>query len=402
MSKHEDSSVVEEELDEEPKSIIISMISQLTKDMDLSRITFPTFVLEPRSFTERVTDFMSHPDFLIRQCDDPVQRFVGVVKYYMSGWHIHPKGVKKPYNPVLGEFFRSKYAFDDGTGAFFVAEQVSHHPPITAMFYHSPEHRIAIEGDLRPKSRLFVNSVGMLLDGYAKIHFHDRSDEEYLVTYPNMYARGIVFGKMVLELGEVSTVTCKQSDLMFEVEFKTKGVLWGSYNQIAGKIRRISTNEVLFDISGNWQTTMYITDKRTSSKPEVLFDSKSEHVVPQLVACASEQEPNESRNLWKHVTKAIRQSNLNDATMYKTAIEEEQRTRAKERESSGAPFRPRFFQLEIDGHYHPQLALKDIPEDPQAAKEKIESWIFTKPDGTIQDFEKPEDDPVVLAAHKRS
>ncbi|KAJ2389440.1 Oxysterol-binding protein OBPa, partial [Coemansia sp. RSA 2603] len=65
MSKCDDVSVVEEELDEEPRSIILSMISQLSKDMDLSRITFPTFVLEPRSFTERVTDFMSHPDFLI-------------------------------------------------------------------------------------------------------------------------------------------------------------------------------------------------------------------------------------------------------------------------------------------------------------------------------------------------
>ncbi|KAJ2401836.1 Oxysterol-binding protein OBPa, partial [Coemansia sp. RSA 2559] len=144
MSKCDDGNmVIEEELDEEPKSIILSMIGQLRKDMDLSRVTFPTFVLEPRSFTERVTDFMSHPDFLIQASkrNDPVDRFIGVVKYYMSGWHIHPKGVKKPYNPVLGEFFRSKYEFEaNASSAFFVAEQVSHHPPITALFYHSPEH----------------------------------------------------------------------------------------------------------------------------------------------------------------------------------------------------------------------------------------------------------------------
>ncbi|KAJ2354894.1 Oxysterol-binding protein OBPa, partial [Coemansia sp. RSA 2618] len=65
MHKNDDNSVSEEELGDESKSIIFSMISQFTRDMDLSRITFPTFVLEPRSFTERVTDFMSHPDFLI-------------------------------------------------------------------------------------------------------------------------------------------------------------------------------------------------------------------------------------------------------------------------------------------------------------------------------------------------
>ncbi|KAJ2897998.1 Oxysterol-binding protein OBPa, partial [Coemansia aciculifera] len=127
------------------------------------------------------------------------------------------------------------------------------------MFYRSPEHHIAIEGDLRPKSRFFGNSVGMLLEGYAKVNFA-KNNENYLVTYPNMYARGILFGKMVLELGETSTVTCEESDLAFDVEFKTKGIIWGSYNQIAGKIRRISTREVLYEISGNWQTQIYILD----------------------------------------------------------------------------------------------------------------------------------------------
>ncbi|ORX67057.1 Oxysterol-binding protein [Linderina pennispora] len=330
------------------------------------------------------------------KADDPVKRFIGVVKYYMSGWHIHPKGVKKPYNPVLGEFFRSKYAFSDGTNAYFIAEQVSHHPPITAMFYNSPDHHITIEGDLRPKSRFFGNSVGMILEGYAKIHF-DNWKETYEVTYPNMYARGILFGKMVLELGETASVTCKESDLMFEVEFKTKGLIWGTYNQIAGKIRRISTREVLHEITGNWQTTMYIADKVRKTEPVVLFDSRKEQVVPQLVACAAEQEPHESRNLWKHVTKAIKDSDLDAATTYKSAIEEEQRQGVKKREAEKTRFTPRFFQLEIDGNYHPKMLIKDIPHDPQQAGEQVSKWIFSRPDGQMQDFDKPETDPVVLA-----
>ena len=32
--------------------------------MELSKVTFPTFVLEPRSMLERITDFMAHPDLL--------------------------------------------------------------------------------------------------------------------------------------------------------------------------------------------------------------------------------------------------------------------------------------------------------------------------------------------------
>jgi hypothetical protein len=133
--------------------------------MDLSKVTFPTFVLEPRSMLERITDFMAHPDIIfgwvvpllysalaasrhprapltqhmlllgsaaapeltlcvkprfftvpapvspersliftfssycIRSaelCEEPEERFIRVLQYYLAGWHIKPKGVKKP------------------------------------------------------------------------------------------------------------------------------------------------------------------------------------------------------------------------------------------------------------------------------------------------------------------
>ena len=65
---------------------------------------------------------------------DPVERMVGVVRWYLAGWHIRPKGVKKPYNPTLGEIFRCYQKLDDpedpnATISFF-SEQVSHHPPV--------------------------------------------------------------------------------------------------------------------------------------------------------------------------------------------------------------------------------------------------------------------------------
>lgn len=39
--------------------------------MDLSRVTFPTFVLEPRSMLERITDFMSHPELIFGHVNCP-------------------------------------------------------------------------------------------------------------------------------------------------------------------------------------------------------------------------------------------------------------------------------------------------------------------------------------------
>ena len=36
--------------------------------------------------------FMAHPENMlpIPEIDDPVKRFVSVVKFYLSGWHIKP------------------------------------------------------------------------------------------------------------------------------------------------------------------------------------------------------------------------------------------------------------------------------------------------------------------------
>jgi hypothetical protein len=47
---------------------------------------------------------MAHPETLLPMAaiDDPVERFVAVVKFYLSGWHIKP-----PYVHLLNVSLRS-------------------------------------------------------------------------------------------------------------------------------------------------------------------------------------------------------------------------------------------------------------------------------------------------------
>ncbi len=220
-----DFGVSQEVLDNEPRSIILSMLSQVTKGMDLHKIAFPAFVLEPRSLLERVTDFMAHQTLLFsaQEREDKVERFLDVVRYFMSAWHIRPKGVKKPYNPVLGEFFRCRWPGKEGEcPGFYIAEQVSHHPPISAYFYANPDRKIIAMGNFRPKSRFLGNSVVSIMKGSSHIFFTDRPGEEYCISNPNIYGRGILFGTMLMEIGDGASVTCEKSDLKAEIEFKTK------------------------------------------------------------------------------------------------------------------------------------------------------------------------------------
>ncbi|KAL8997300.1 MAG: hypothetical protein Q9169_003392 [Polycauliona sp. 2 TL-2023] len=161
----EDETVVEPD----QGNVLTHIISQLRPGADLNRVTLPTFILEPRSMLERITNFMAHPELLLPlpEVHDPIQRFLSVVKFYLSGWHIKPPGVKKPLNPVLGETFTGYWDYPDNTRGYYISEQTSHHPPKSSYFFMAPEHGIRIDGALVPRSKFLGNSAASMMEGVA-------------------------------------------------------------------------------------------------------------------------------------------------------------------------------------------------------------------------------------------
>jgi len=174
------------------------------------------------------------------------------------------RGVKKPLNPILGETFACYWEFPDKTKGYYISEQTSHHPPKSSYFYMAPEHHIRIDGCLKPRSKFLGNSAASMMEGIAILRFLNRGNspkgERYILTQPNMYARGILFGKMKYELGDHSFVRCPELGLSADIEFKTKGYFGGTYNAIGGTIKNDRSGEALFELSGLWTGEMMIKD----------------------------------------------------------------------------------------------------------------------------------------------
>jgi oxysterol-binding protein-related protein 8 len=80
------------------------------------------------------------------------------------------------------------------------------------------------------------------------------------ITQPNIYSRGILFGKMKYELGDHSFVRCPELGLEVDIEFKTKGYFGGTYNAIGGFIKDTKSGKQLYELSGLWTSDMYIKD----------------------------------------------------------------------------------------------------------------------------------------------
>uniref|UniRef100_A0A8C6PWC5 Oxysterol-binding protein n=1 Tax=Nothobranchius furzeri TaxID=105023 RepID=A0A8C6PWC5_NOTFU len=199
---------------EEHKSVIMHLLSQVRLGMDLTKVVLPTFILERRSLLEMYADFFAHPDLFVSIADqpEPRERMVQVVKWYLSAFHAGRKGsvAKKPYNPILGEVFFCHWdlptetedpsphteAASDGpvpwsspNSVSFVAEQVSHHPPISAFYAECLSKKIQFNAHIWTKSKFLGMSIGVHNIGQGCVSCLEH-DEHYILTFPNGYGRG--------------------------------------------------------------------------------------------------------------------------------------------------------------------------------------------------------------------
>ncbi|EFY92762.1 oxysterol binding protein, putative [Metarhizium acridum CQMa 102] len=256
------------------------------------------------------------------------------------------RGVKKPLNPILGEIFTCYWELGNNKRAYYISEQTSHHPPKSSYFYMAPDYHIRIDGTLKPRSRFLGNSAASMMEGVAYLSLLNRGKnkeigEQYILTQPNMYARGILFGKMKYELGDHSFVRCPELDLTADIEFKMKGWLSGTYNAIGGVIKRESTGEVLYELSGFWSDEMFI--KNTGHK-DMFFNAMTSKPSSPKVRPLAEQEERESQKLWASTAKAVKERNHEVASDEKTKIEDRQREEAAARAQDGVDWHPRLFR----------------------------------------------------------
>uniref|UniRef100_A0A8C7FWZ1 Oxysterol-binding protein n=1 Tax=Oncorhynchus kisutch TaxID=8019 RepID=A0A8C7FWZ1_ONCKI len=336
-----------ETVSEENKGLIWTLLKQLRPGMDLSKVVLPTFILEPRSFLDKLSDYYYHANLLSEAAreESPYGRIKQVVRWYLSGFYKKPKGLKKPYNPILGETFRCCWLHPQTDSCtFYIAEQISHHPPISAFYVCNKKDGFYISGSILAKSKFYGNSLSAILDGRARLMLLGR-DEEYIITMPYAHCKGILYGTMTLELGGKITIECEKTKYVAELEFKLKPFLGGSssVNVISGKIQQ--GDELLATVDGHWDGEVFLQEK--SGQQEHLWNPTPEVRSTRLkrqVVQLDQQGQFESERLWQHVTSAIVDRDQNQATQEKFVLEEAQRNQAKDR--GDQPWRPRLFNLD--------------------------------------------------------
>ncbi|XP_028934337.1 oxysterol-binding protein-related protein 8 isoform X1 [Ornithorhynchus anatinus] len=371
-----------ETVSEEHKSLIWTLLKQVRPGMDLSKVVLPTFILEPRSFLDKLSDYYYHANFLSEAAleENAYNRLKKVVKWYLSGFYKKPKGLKKPYNPILGETFRCLWIHPrTNSKTYYIAEQVSHHPPISAFYVSNRKDGFCLSGSILAKSKFYGNSLSAILDGEGRLTFLNRG-EDYVMTMPYAHCKGILYGTMTLELGGTVSITCEKTGYSAVLEFKLKPFLGSndSVNQISGKIKL--GKEVLATLEGHWDSEVVINDKKTDVSETFwnpTCDIKQRRLTRYTVKF-EEQGDFESEKLWQQVTRAINAKDQTEATQEKYLLEEAQRKATKDRKAKSEEWTCRLFEQDsISGEWQYKYA-DTRPWDP------LNDMIQFEKDGVIQ------------------
>ncbi|XP_041057541.1 oxysterol-binding protein-related protein 11 isoform X2 [Carcharodon carcharias] len=370
---------------EEQRSVILHLLSQLKLGMDLTRVVLPTFILEKRSLLEMYADFMSHPDLFIAITDGatPEERMICFVEYYLTSFHEGRKGAiaKKPYNPIIGETFHcswnipkntinnkssntssqschQKTKCSDGTEGGgqsdyhlrFVAEQVSHHPPVSGFYVECEEKNMCANTHVWTKSKFMGMSIGVVMIGEGLLCLLEHG-EEYTFTLPCAYARSILTVPWV-ELGGKVNVNCAKTGYSAAITFHTKPFYGGKLHRVTAEVKHNLTNTVVCRVQGEWNGLLEFTYNNGNSK---IVDVTKLPVTKKRVRPTEKQGPFESRHLWQRVTEALRISNIEKATEYKSLLEERQRSEARHRAETETPWQTKYFHQEGDAwiYYKP-------------------------------------------------
>ncbi|XP_056319849.1 oxysterol-binding protein-related protein 9 isoform X3 [Danio aesculapii] len=348
---------------EEHKSVIMHLLSQVRLGMDLTKVVLPTFILERRSLLEMYADFFAHPDLFvsIAEQQDPRDRMVHVVKWYLSAFHAGRKGsvAKKPYNPILGEVFFCHWDLPSETedpaaaecvsdgpvpwssknSVSFVAEQVSHHPPISAFYAECFSKKIQFNAHIWTKSKFLGMSIGVHNIGQGCVSCLEY-DEHYILTFPNGYGRSILTVPWV-ELGGECNISCSKSGYSANIVFHTKPFYGGKKHRITAEIFAPNDKKSYCSIEGEWNGVMY--SKLATGENAVFIDTKKLGLIKKKVRKLEDQLEYESRSLWKDVTVNLKLKDIDAATEAKHRLEEKQRAEARDRKEKEMQWETRLF-----------------------------------------------------------
>lgn len=325
---------------------------------DLSKITFPIGLNEPMSFLQRLAEDIEYCELLDEGAKekDPNRRMMYVAAMIISHYSSTQGRIAKPFNPLLGET-ACLVRPDKGNGVRFIAEQVSHHPPISACYAEGSGASWKYYNAIEVKHKFWGKSMEVFPTGLNHIEFPEYGDH-YVFEQVTSCVHNIVIGRMWLDnYGELEIVN-RTNGGRCVINFSKTG--WMSDAKSFASVKATiydAKGKPKIKLGGNWTKSVY--EVLPHGKRNVLWNveerppqgASQTYNLTKWAITLNEQvqghenaqiPPTDSRR--RPDQRALENGQYDLGSKSKHVLEEGQRKRRKTREEAGVSWEPCWFK----------------------------------------------------------
>ncbi|XP_029557987.1 oxysterol-binding protein-related protein 6-like isoform X3 [Salmo trutta] len=324
---------------------------------DLSKVSMPVELNEPLNTLQHMCEELEYTELLDRAADteDPYERMAIMAAFVISGYSsTYYRAGSKPFNPLLGETYE---CIREDKGMCFIAEQVSHHPPISAC--HADSNKFTFLQDVRWKNKFWGKSMEILPIGTVNVILPSFGDH-YEWNKVTTCVHNILSGRRWIEhYGEITIRNTKSSACICKLTF-VKGNYWSSnVNEVQGFVMD-QEGKVVHRLFGKWHEGLYCGVPpsarciwRPGSMPTdyELYYGFTRFAIELNELCPEMQDllpPTDAR--FRPDQRHLEEGNVEMAASEKQRIEDMQRTRRKWQDENDIKHEPRFFKKVVDAN----------------------------------------------------
>lgn len=347
--------------DTRPKISLWGVLKSLV-GKDMTKMTLPVTFNEPTSLLQRNVEVIEYSDLLDKASaiDDSTLRLVYVATFAASEYASTVGRIAKPFNPLLGETF--EYARPD-KGYRCFAEQVSHHPPISALVAESPSWSYYGESNVKTKFLGRSFDIKHLGTWYCEIYPDNgvqckdgsQTDMElYSWKKVNNSVIGIIVGNPTIDNYGTMEIRNHMTGDHMKFEFKPRGWRASSAYEVKGEVFN-AKGKLMYYLGGHWNSKIYCRpadDKKAEKflvweaapRKEMMFhltsfaatlNAPQKHLLPKVACTDTRLRPDQ---------RAMENGEYDKASEEKNRVEEKQRAARMQREMKGEVYKPFFFR----------------------------------------------------------
>ncbi|XP_076937600.1 oxysterol-binding protein-related protein 4C-like isoform X2 [Bidens hawaiensis] len=322
---------------------IFSLLKNVRPGSDLTRFSLPAIFNNPKSQLQCYGESVyCVNDDLLNKCANggtPLGRLASVVGWSISTYRNLMFGVA-PYNPILGETHHASRG-----NLNVLLEQVSHHPPVSALHATNEIDNIEIIWCQYAVPKFQGTSIETRVLGTREVRLLNKN-ESYVMNSPNLVIKFLPVPD-VEWLGDV-TIQCQETGLEARLSYKGNS-LFGkkrNYRAVRGEIVSSSDMKTICKINGHWDSIVTIEDIN-NGKQTVIYSAEDviKSLKTPIVKNPKGLWPSESAVIWAKVNEAILSKSWDKANDAKIAIEEKEREIVRSRKLKGESWVPKHFVL---------------------------------------------------------